>query len=57
MQHEHVAGIRLAFGRTCYGECSVGDPPTQWETFTIADVSPLGDAPRVSRCNILVGPL
>lgn len=27
MQHEHVAGIRLAFGRTCRGECSVRDPP------------------------------
>lgn len=34
MLHEHVAGIRLAFGRTCHGERSVGNPPTQWETTT-----------------------
>lgn len=39
MQHEHVAGIRLVFGRTCRSNRSVGDPPTQWETSTVLTYS------------------
>lgn len=47
-QFEHNAGIGLAFGRTCHGECSVGAPYEMGNTHH-ADVLEQGDAHRVSR--------
>lgn len=39
MQHEHDAGIGLAFGRTCHGECPVEpSPPYAMGNIDNADV-------------------